>query len=362
MRNPSGGVSIEVAIDEENRLARVAVPGAGILVLRSDLSGVMTRDVTYKNDRDEQVFINSIGFTIAATTTGPPTRTARMPAIVLVAGSGAADRDENVAGVPIFGQLANALSNAGYFVVRFDKRGVGQSGGRSESATLQDYADDVVKVVEWLARRKDVDPKRISIVGHSEGGFVSLLAAARAGGKIAALALVASPGTTGRELILAQQQHALDLSSDSADVKAAKVQLQQRILSAVTSGAGWEGIPPAMQKQADTLWFKSLIEFDPAAAMKKVEQPILIVHGSKDAVIPSSNADKLEALASGRKEKSAPLTRKIVIAGINHLLVPAASGEVSEYASLPTRAISPDVAKSIADWLGAILIPAKQGR
>ena len=63
---------------------------------------------------------------------------------MLVAGSGPVDRDETVAGIPIFGQLASALADAGYLVVRYDKRGVGQSGGRPESATLSDYAEDVL--------------------------------------------------------------------------------------------------------------------------------------------------------------------------------------------------------------------------
>lgn len=359
IRNPAGAVNVEVAIDEQNRLARIAVPSAGILVLRTDLSGVMKRDVTYTNERDQQVFINSLGFTIASTITPPAMASERMPAVVLIAGAGSADRDETVANVPVFGQLSADLSQAGFFVVRYDKRGLGQSGGRAESATLGDYADDAVKVVEWLSKRKDIDPKRISLVGYSEGGYIAMLAASRAGDKVAAVALVASPGTTGRELVMAQQQHALALSNDSEDVKAAKVQLQQRILTAVMSGGGWTGVPPQMQKQADTLWFKSLIEFDPAAAMKKVKQPVLIVHGSKDMVIASSNADQLETLAAGRKEKSAPQTKKVVLPGLNHLLVPATTGEIFEYVSLPVRTISPDVAKSIAGWLGAVLIKSK---
>jgi pimeloyl-ACP methyl ester carboxylesterase len=359
IRNPGGVVNIEVAIDEENRLARVAIPAAGLLALRTDLAGVMKRDVTYKNDRDQQVFINSLGFAIAATTTAPPAPAGRMPAVVLIAGSGSADRDETVANVPVFGQLSGQLAEAGYFVVRFDKRGIGQSGGRPEAATLEDYADDAIKVVEWLRKRKDIDPKRIAVAGYGEGGYVAMLAASRGGDKVAAVALIAAPGTGGRELILAQQQHALDLSNDSPDVRAAKIQLQQRILSAVVSGSGWEGIPPQMQKQADTLWFKSLIEFDAAAVMKKVKQPVLIVQGAKDAVIAASNADKLEALAAGRKEKSAAQTKKVVLPELNHLLVPATTGEVSEYVSLPIRTISPDVAKSIANWLGVVLVTTK---
>ena len=89
------------------------------------------------------------------------------------------DRDEVVAGIPIFAQLAGALAKQGFVVLRYDKRGVGQSGGRSERATLQDYADDLTAAVKWLAKRKDIDPRRIAVAGHSEGGAVAMLAAAR---------------------------------------------------------------------------------------------------------------------------------------------------------------------------------------
>ena len=124
---------------------------------------------------------------------------------MLVAGSGAQDRDERVFNIPIFGQLAGALADAGFLVVRYDKRGVGRSGGRIESATLDHYADDVVNVIEWLRKRRDVDPKRIAIVGHSEGGAVALLAGRRTK-RAAALALVAAPGESGREVTLWQQR------------------------------------------------------------------------------------------------------------------------------------------------------------
>ena len=103
-----------------------------------------------------------------------------LPAIVLVAGSGPSDRDETVAGIPIFGQLAGALADAGFLAVRYDKRGVGQSGGRPESATLADYAEDLRAVVRFTSDRKDVDRRRVAIVGHGEGGMLGLLTAAAA--------------------------------------------------------------------------------------------------------------------------------------------------------------------------------------
>jgi pimeloyl-ACP methyl ester carboxylesterase len=357
IQNPGGVVNIEVAIDASDRLARIAVPGTGILVLRSDLSGVMTRDVTYSHPRDEAVFIPSLGFTIGATVTPPPPAAgaggAKKPAIVLVAGAGSADRDEIVANVPMFGQLSGALSDAGYFVVRYDKRGIGQSGGRAEAATIQDYAEDVVRVVEWLRKRKDIDDKRIAIVGHSEGGYVAMLAASRLGDKCDALALVNAPGVPGRQFVLAQQRHALDLSDDTPEVKAAKIQIQQRILDAVTTGA-WQGIPPALQKQADTLWFKSLIEFDPADVMKKVKAPVLVLQAALDKVVDPSNAAALTALSSARKDKTAALTKTVTLPSLNHLLVPATTGEISEYPSLAVRTVSPEVAIAISTWLTSV--------
>lgn len=125
-------------------------------------------------------------------------------------------------GIPIFGQLSGQLAKAGFFVVRYDKRGVGQSGGRPESATLASYAEDAISIVNWLRKRKDIDPKRIALVGHSEGGAVALLAGDIAGDKVTALGLIAAPGMTGREIVLAQQKHAHSNSPRILKTKSAR--------------------------------------------------------------------------------------------------------------------------------------------
>src|SRR6185436_1773659 len=122
---------------------------------------------------DTTVNIPSNGFTLAATLSRPASSSAaKLPAVVLVGASGPTDRDGMAAGIPILGQIAGALADAGYIVVRYDKRGIGQSGGRPESASMTDYADDLRAAVKLLADRKDVDQKRIAVVGHSEGGLV----------------------------------------------------------------------------------------------------------------------------------------------------------------------------------------------
>lgn len=356
IRNPGGVVDVTVSVDSKGRLARVAIPTVGLVVLRDDLSNVMTRDATYQNESDKPVFIQALGFTIAATTTSPAaTASAKLPAIVLVGGTSQSDRDEGANGVPVFGHLSGDLAKAGFFVVRYDKRGIGQSGGRPEAATLSDYAEDAVSVVEWLRKRKDIDSKRIALLGYAEGGAIAMLAADRAGDKVSALALLASPGTTGRDVVLAQQAHNMTLASNPDDEKRAMTEMQRRILDAVSTGRGWDGIPAQARRAADTPLFKSYIEFDPAVIMKKIDQPIIIIQGERDTQMAPVNADKLEALALARKAKAASLTKKVIVPGVNHLLVPAGTGEVMEYPSLAGRSPSPIVSASLTEWLRSVM-------
>jgi uncharacterized protein len=271
--------------------------------------------------------------------------------VVLIAGSGPLDRDETAYGIPIFAQLANALADAGFAVVRYDKRGVGQSGGRSEFATLSDYAEDAAAVVKFLEKRKDIDPKRIALVGHSEGAAVALLAARRAG-NVNAVAMIAGIGTTGAQLNLEQQQYALKTGKIPEAEHAAKIELQKKVQAAVLTGKGWEDVPADIRKQAESPWFASLLAFDPAPLIDKLDQPLLVIQGALDTQVPPHHAEKLGALANARKK--APKTEVVVVPGINHLLVPAKTGDVSEYTSLPNRTISPEVAAKIAAWLKSL--------
>ena len=144
----------------------------------------------------------------------------------------------------MFAQLANSLADAGFLVVRYDKRGVGQSGGRDESATIQDYADDVRAVVEFLRNRKDADRNRIAVAGHSEGGLVALQAAANAGSKrVAAVALLATPGTKGGEFVLEQQAYLLDKLKLPDDEKQSRIDLQKKNPGCRGSRHGLGGYP-----------------------------------------------------------------------------------------------------------------------
>jgi pimeloyl-ACP methyl ester carboxylesterase len=342
----------EVWGDEAGRLLRVSVPAQSLDAVRDDVGSVSARHVTVVRAGDEQVRIPANGFSLAGTISKPAGAGGKpLPAVVLVGGSGLTDRDETISGIPIFGQLANALADAGYLVLRYDKRAVGQSGGRAEAATLADFAEDLRAAVRFISNRKDVDRRRLAVVGHSEGGAVGLLAADREN-RIAALVLIAAPGMTGADLNLAQVTRALAQSNRPEAEKQATIELQKKIQTAVLTGNGWDELTPALRQQADIPWFRSFLTFDPVRIMRDVEQPILVVQPLLDAQVPPVNADRLEAAARARK-KPAPI-EVVRLPGLNHLLVPATTGEPAEYGALTDRNVSPAVAASIAGWLRKI--------
>jgi alpha-beta hydrolase superfamily lysophospholipase len=350
-QNPGGPLPAHVTVDDRNRLAKLEMGAGSLTVTRADLASVAIRQHSFRNPTDTDVQIPAAGFSLAGTVTTPPAQgRLRHPAVVLVPGSGPLDRDSAAAGIPIFGQLAGQLAEAGYAVFRYDKRGVGQSGGRTETVTLRDYADDAVAAVKWIARRKDVDDKRVFVVGHGEGAAVAMLAAKEK--RIKALVLMAAMGTTGRELILEQQQYLLDAGKVADPERTAKVELQKKILDAAVAEKGWEELPPEVRGAVDTPWYRSLLLFDPARVLKDVRQPILILHGGLDRQVPPHHAEQLAGLARARK-KSPPVELRVLPA-LNHLMVAAKTGDISEYDSLEPKTIDPAVAGIMAEWLAAV--------
>jgi pimeloyl-ACP methyl ester carboxylesterase len=352
---PRGMAVVNVYTDDTGSLLRVNIPAQRVDVMRDDLASSTSRTILYSNAGDEAVTIPATGFNLGATLAWPrgiksadgPAAT-RAPAVVLLAGAASNERDGVVGGVPVLGQLAGALADAGFVAVRYDKRGHGQSGGRAESATLGDQAEDALAVVRWLANRRDIDRERIAVVGHNEGAWAALLAASRER-RIAALITIAAPSITGSERVLEQQRHVLERMDIPPAERVAKMELQSRINAAVMSGRGWEALPPEVRKQADTPWFQSFLMFDPARVIRDVRQPMLFIHGELDAEVPVSHLDRLGELA--QKEGRSRSVAVVAVRGVNHLLTPAVTGDVAEYASLPNRNVSSDVTKAITEWL-----------
>ena len=345
--NPRGTSVVHIYAAEDGSLLRVNIPDMSLDFMREDLASSTSRAVVYSNPGDETVSIPAAGFNLGATLTRPQIGTGRMPAVILLGGAAANDREGVVAGVPILGQLAGTLADAGIVAVRYDKRGSGQSGGRAESATLGDHAADAREVVRWLSDQPDIDRDRIAVIGHNEGAWTALLVATRER-RIAGVVTLASPAVTGADRVLEQQRQALSTLDTSPTALVARIELQTRINEAAMTGRGWDDIPDDIRRQADTPWFESFLRFDPAETIGDVRRPVLLVHGELDADVPVAHLDRLAEAARDGRPASVAVAR---LPGVNHLLLPAVTGDIDEYASLDDRDISQAAKTAITEWL-----------
>ena len=357
-QSPDQDTAADVWVGPNHRLLRVTFPTTGFDIVRDDISSVSTRLAGVTVPGDSRQRVPAEGFSLAATVTTPvdhevPDR--GWPAVVLVPGTRSTDRDEPVLGVPIYGRLAAALAESGYLVVRYDRRGVGQSGGRPEAAGVEEYAADVRDVVRYLDKRDDVDRDRVVVVAHGEGGWIGLRAASRER-KIAALALMAAPGTNGGSFVLEQQQAELDRLELPAAERLERVALQQRIHAAILDDGSWDDVPPEMRSRADTAWFRSFLEYDLADVMRRTRQPLLIVHGTEDQQIAPSHADQIMALAEmrERRESTVELAK---LDGVNHVLVKADHGAAANYNNLAASTLDSSVTSTLISWLDRTLSP-----
>src|SRR5262249_15143267 len=149
-----------------------------------------------------------------------PTGTGPHPAVILITGSGAQNRDEELLGHRPFLVLADFLTRAGIAVLRVDDRGVGGSSGQVASSTTADFAGDVLAGVAYLKGRKDIASDRIGVCGHSEGGLVGPLAASQSP-DIAFVVMMAGTGVTGEE-ILYEQGRLIAKASGASDADLAQ--------------------------------------------------------------------------------------------------------------------------------------------
>ncbi len=306
----------------------------------------------------EEVTVAAKGYTLAGTLLLPKNGKRPLPAVITITGSGQQTRDEPI---PFPGlekyrpmrQIAEALASRGIAVLRVDDRGVGGSGGRETLATVttSSFADDVRAEVAYLRARAEIDPKRIALVGHSEGGIIAPMVAAN-DSQIAAIVLMAGSGKRGDQISMEQLTYILDNTPGvTPELRKQKLAEQQEIITAVQSGGDLSKYPA----QVRFPWTKEFWTYDPLTTIRKVRQPILILQGALDRQITAEQADLLEKAA--RDAGNRDVTKQI-LPNLNHLFLTAKTGGVDEYSKLNTSAIGDDVLKVLGDWL-ALKLPVK---
>lgn len=326
----------------------------------------------YPYKEEEIVYENKkAGIKIAGTLT-LPNSDEPFPAVLLISGSGPQDRNETVFGHHPFLVLADYLTRQGIAVLRKDNRGVGKSTGDFSQATTLSLADDALAGFEYLKSRKEINPNKIGIIGHSEGGIIAPIVATESP-DVAFIVLMAGTGLVGEEILNSQGQLIAKAEGASDEFIARNSKANSRIFAIVKeepdSVAAEKKINeimaefiagsteqekqsmPNIESQIKMIlspWFRFFLTYDPKPTLMKVKCPVLAINGSKDMqVAPKENLNAIEdALASGGNKNY--MVKELP--DLNHLFQTAQSGAVSEYGNIE-ETISPIALKIIGDWI-----------
>jgi uncharacterized protein len=317
--------------------------------------------------REEQVSYENKaqGDTLAGTLTIPE-GTGPFTAVLLITGSGPQDRDESLLGHKPFLVLSDWLTRKGIEVLRVDDRGVGKSTGVFETATTADFATDVEAGVAFLKKRPEVNPKKIGLIGHSEGGIIAPMVAAR-NADVGFIVMMAGSGVPGDQILVEQrkliaeaggmtQDHAERDATEEKEVLALVVKEKDSsdLAKDLTERLTADVKEPELGAQVKALtspWFRYFLAYDPATALRKVKCPVLALNGSKDLqVSPKQNLPAIRAaLEEGRNKNFEVLE----LPGLNHLFQTAGTGAPSEYAQIE-ETISPVAMEKISVWIGGL--------
>lgn len=310
---------------------------------------------------------------LAGTLTRPDGITSA-PAVVLIAGSGPMDRNETLPwGFQPLLELADFLSRHGFAVLRYDKRGIGQSTGDAATATTEDYAQDAEAAADFLRRQPGIDHQAIGLIGHSEGGEIAPMVAAR-DPKIAFIVLLGGPGQNGSTIL--KEQYAM--AAEGADPATIPVdrEMIDRAYALAQAGGSFASLRPLLDKlaamqlrahgitksrevaeaqaeafrQMNSPWMRFFLVHDPAAVLRRVRCPVLVLAGSRDQEVPPGPnlAVIRAALTAGHNRDF----KVLELPGLNHLFQNSSTGAASEYASLPPN-LSPQLYHALLPWLQA---------
>ncbi|MRH90045.1 alpha/beta fold hydrolase [Nocardia sp. SYP-A9097] len=311
--------------------------------------------------RSEDVSYRSGDITIAGTLTEPRSAGPH-PAVVLITGSGAQDRNEEIAGHKPFLLIADTLTRAGYAVLRTDDRGVGGTGGKRDEASYQDLAGDVAAGVAFLHGRSEIDGKRIGLLGHSEGGYLAPLVAAEPDSGVAFAILMAGPAVRGSEVLIEQNRLIMTTSGATPEQVAAQVGYITKLTEVMGGGdlaaarkfahEHNDSLPADQRASAEvidrsvTTSMLALANYDPAPALSALRIPVLAVYGGKDVqVLAIQNEGPARTLLAADPDATVH-----VFDGLDHLMQPANSGLPGEYSTIETT-IDPQVLDYYTAWL-----------
>lgn len=303
------------------------------------------------------------------------------PAIVLITGSGAQDRDETIMGHKPFAVIADHLTRKGFMVLRADDRGVGKSTGIFNNATSEDFSKDVSSHIDYILSRPETNKKKIGLIGHSEGGMIAPMVAVKRK-DIDFIVLLAAPGVPITDLMAAQNE-AIAKSNAVGENALKEIQpLFKKVVSAIMDAPdsttaiasitaiteNWAAAQSKellkelnfetarerseyiteMVRQFQSPWFRYFIRFNPGEYLEQLKCKVLAINGDKDIqVLASQNLTGTEAAL---KKSKSPLYNIEELQGLNHLFQTCKKCSLEEYGELE-ETISPAALETISNWL-----------
>ncbi len=317
----------------------------------------------------------SDGVQLAGTLTVPRTNHP-CPAVVLISGSGPQDRDETLLDHKPFWVIADHLSRHGIAVLRFDDRGTGASTGDFSAATSENFANDVEAAFEYLTRDTRIAKNSVGLLGHSEGGMIAPMVAARRN-DVAFAILLAGTGVNGKEILLSQGQLILQAEGVTDEnllntQRVTQLALIDTVLEAAADATQDELTAAAIKRLTESLpkeslpednltetvsagiqrmhspWFRFFLTYEPATILQRVKCPVLALNGEKDVQVdPRLN---LPAIHAALEKGGNTNFRTVEFPAMNHLFQSCTTGGLSEYQMIE-ETISLTVLETITDWI-----------
>lgn len=330
----------------------------------------------YPYSDEEVTFENTkAGIKLAGTLT-LPAKDGNFPAVILITGSGPQNRDEELMGHKPFLVLSDFLTRNGIAVLRFDDRGTAASTGDFKTATSVDFASDVEAGVAYLQTRREIDKKKIGLLGHSEGGIIAPMVASNSK-DISFIVLLAGTGIPGDQLLLLQQSLIGKASGASDEIlkKARSINLEifdrvvkakstdqlkvdmtsyfKKVLAEKENAFMLQGMPEddfikLQVSQTTSPWMLHFIKYNPAVALAKVKCPVLAISGEKDLQVPPK--ENLEAIKSALLKGGNTKVTTIKFPGLNHLFQECKTGLPTEYSTIE-QTFSPIALNKILKWI-----------
>jgi len=344
----------------------------------SELKRPQTPQPPFPYSSEEVEYLNPVSGLKLAGTLAIPENADNCPAVILITGSGAQDRDETIFGHKPFWVIADYLTRNGIAVLRVDDRGVGASEGNVNEATSEDFSFDVAAGLEFLKGRNEIDPAKIGLIGHSEGGLVAPMVASQTE-DVAFIVLLAGPGVPGEELLYEQIKLINRAAGVSEEQLAQNLKIQKAIFEIVrtekdsakrldrlqrTFSNGMYPMMQAEQKKAIDMqlqsvnnpWFRYFLSYDPRPALRRVKCPVLALNGEKDLQVPPKQ--NLPAVEKALNEVGNPNFKTMELENLNHLFQSCETGAISEYGQIE-ETISPEVLEIMTEWIWDVVNEGK---